>query len=52
MDGGRGSECVGRCGNVKEFRQVKRCKVVNGLEGQQSDFVMNAVCVGEPMEPL
>lgn len=25
VDRGRGSECVGRRGNVKEFRQVQGC---------------------------
>lgn len=35
VDGGRGSECASRCGNVEEVRQVWRGEVVNGLEGEQ-----------------
>ena len=46
------SEGTGRGGNVEEFGQVWRGKVMKGLECKQEDFEVNMEFDGEPVELL
>ena len=37
---------------MDQISQVWRGEVVNGLEGQEQDFILDALCDGEPVELL
>ena len=52
MDRGGRSEGTGRGGNVEEFGEIRRGKVMDGLERKQEDFVVNAEFDWEPVELL
>ena len=52
MDRGGRSEGTGRGGNVEEFGQVGRGKVVEGLECKQEDFEIYTEFHWEPVELL
>lgn len=52
MDRRRGTKGTGRDRDVNKVRKVRGGKVVNGFEGVEEDFVLDAVCDGEPVELL
>ena len=52
LGGGGGPERTGGCLDMKEIVEVRRGKIVDGLECEEKDLVVDAVFNGEPMELL
>ena len=52
MEGRGGSESTRGSVDVKELREIWRCKSVKGLEGEEQHFEVDALLNGEPMELL
>ncbi|KAK7933384.1 hypothetical protein WMY93_004280 [Mugilogobius chulae] len=47
-----GAERTSWCDSMEEIREIWRCKIMAGFECMEQDFVLNAVCDGEPVELL